>query len=126
MAEHAAAPAVELQPRPRFATFSSLRYRDYRLLWLGQVGHAASLWMEQIVRPVLILQLTDSALMVGLVVATRMTPMLFFGLLAGVAADRFDRKRILLATQSVSMSIHFLMAGLGLGAVIEPRHLFLT
>jgi MFS family permease len=126
MAEHAAAPAIDLQPPPRFATFSSLRYRDYRFLWLGQVGHAASLWMEQIVRPVLILQLTDSALMVGLVVAARMLPMLFFGLLAGVIADRFHRKRILLATQSVTMSVHFLMAGLVLTGVIEPWHVFVT
>ncbi|MEX1254188.1 MAG: MFS transporter [Dehalococcoidia bacterium] len=117
---------VPVEPPPRRGTFSSLRYRDYRFLWLGQVGHAASLWMEQIVRPVLILQLTDSALMVGLVVATRMTPMLLFGLIAGVAADRFDRKRILLATQWVTMSIHFLMAGLVLSGVIEPWHVFVT
>jgi MFS family permease len=82
--------------------------------------------MEQIVRPVLILQLTDSALMVGLVVATRMTPMLLFGLLAGVAADRLDRKRILLATQAVTMSMHFLMAALVLAGVIQPWHVFAT
>jgi MFS family permease len=113
-------------PRRRLATFSSLQYRDYRYLWLGQVGHAGSLWMEQIVRPVLILQLTDSALMVGLVVAARMTPMLLFGLIAGVVADRFDRKRILLATQSVTMSVHFLMAALVLTDVIMPWHVFVT
>lgn len=108
------------------ATFASLQYRDYRYLWLGQLGHSASLWMEQIVRPVLILQLTDSALMVGLVVAARMTPMLLFGLLAGVAADRFDRKRILLTTQFVTMSIHFLMAFLVLSGLIAPWHVFVT
>ncbi|OGO52771.1 MAG: hypothetical protein A2148_05125 [Chloroflexi bacterium RBG_16_68_14] len=129
MAEQAAVstePAVPVQPERRLTTFSSLQHRDYRYLWLGQVGHSASLWMEQIVRPVLILQLTDSALMVGLVVATRMTPMLLFGLLAGVAADRFDRKRILLVTQWVTMSIHFLMAALVLADVIEPWHVFVT
>lgn len=117
---------AETAERRRFTTFSSLRYRDYRLLWLGQVGHAASLWMEQIARPVLILQLTDSALMVGLVVAARMTPMLLFGLLAGVIADRFDRKRVLLTTQTVTMSIHFLMAALVLSDLIEPWHVFVT
>jgi MFS family permease len=114
-----------LEPR-RLGTFWSLRYRDYRFLWLGQVGHAASLWMEQIVRPVLILQLTDSALMLGLVVAARMVPMLLFGLIAGVVADRFDRRRILLATQWVTMSMHFLMAGLVLTDVIEPWQVFVT
>ncbi len=113
-------------PRRLPATFASLQYRDYRYLWLGQLGHSASLWMEQIVRPVLILQLTDSALMVGLVVAARMTPMLLFGLLAGVAADRFDRKRILLTTQFVTMSIHFLMALLVLSGSIAPWHVFVT
>jgi MFS family permease len=124
--EAALSPDAAIEAPQRKGTFSSLRYRDYRFLWLGQVGHAASLWMEQIVRPVLILQLTDSALMVGLVVATRMLPMLFFGLIAGVAADRFDRKRILLTTQWVTMSVHFLMAGLVLTDVIEPWHVFVT
>src|SRR3990170_1646633 len=105
-----AAPAAEPRLATRLGTFSSLRHRDYRYLWLGQVGHSASLWMEQIVRPLLILHLTDSALLVGLVVAARMVPMLLFGLIAGVAADRLDRKRILLTTQTVTMSMHFLMA----------------
>jgi len=122
----AAEPGVPATPPPRRGTFSSLQYRDYRYLWLGQTGHAASLWMEQIVRPVLILQLTDSPLQVGLVVATRMVPMLFFGLLAGVIADRVDRKRILLATQSVTAAVHFLMAVLVLSGVIEPWHVFAT
>jgi len=128
MADHAVAvaTAAEGAPPPRVSTFSSLQYRDYRFLWLGQVGHAGSLWMEQIVRPVLILQLTDSALMLGLVVATRMLPMLLFGLIAGAIADRTDRKRILLATQSVTMSVHFLTAALVLTGVIQPWHVFAT
>lgn len=119
-------PEAASRPTRLPATFASLAYRDYRLLWLGQLGHSASLWMEQIVRPVLILQLTDSALMVGLVVAARMTPMLLFGLLAGVAADRFDRKRILLTTQFVTMSVHFLMAFLVLSDSIRAWHVFVT
>lgn len=128
MADHAvaAAPAPEGSPPPRRGTFSSLQYRDYRYLWLGQVGHAGSLWMEQIVRPVLILQLTDSALMLGLVVATRMLPMLLFGLIAGALADRMHRKRILLATQTVTMSVHFITAALVLTGVIQPWHVFVT
>ncbi len=129
MVEEAVRPSfAEAAPRSTRlpATFASLRYRDYRFLWLGQLGHSASLWMEQIVRPVLILQLTNSALMVGLVVAARMTPMLLFGLLAGVAADRFDRKRILLTTQFVTMSIHFLMAFLVLSDAIQPWYIFVT
>ena len=96
--------AVEGRRRHLPATFASLRHRDYRLLWLGQVGHSGSLWMELVIRPVLILQLTDSALQVGLVVAARMAPLLLFGLAAGVVADRFDKRRILMACQSVTMA----------------------
>ena len=117
-------PAVEAPPRRRFSTFSSLRYRDYRYLWLSQIGRAAAMWMEQIARPVLILQLTDSAMLVGLVVAARMAPQLLFGLLAGVAADRFDRKRILLLAQWATLSFHFLTAALVLTGVVQTWHVF--
>jgi MFS family permease len=124
--ESTALPVAEAEPRSRFSTFASLRYRDYRLLWLGQAGHAGGLWMEQVARPVLILQLTDSALMVGLVVAARMLPMLLFGLIAGVAADRFDRKRILLSTQAITLSMHALMAVLIVTDLIAPWQVFIT
>ncbi len=122
-----AVPTRGVKARPSLPeTFASLRHRNYRLLWLGQVGHSASLWMEQVIRPVLILELTDSALMVGLVVATRMAPMLAFGLVAGVVADRFDKRRVLLACQTVTMSMHFLLAFLVLSGVVEPWHVLAT
>ena len=69
-------------------TFRALRHRNYRLLWFGQTGHSATLWMDQVARAVLILQLTDSAVMLSLVIATRLAPILFFGLIAGAVADR--------------------------------------
>jgi len=94
------------------------------LLWFAQIGRTAAMWMEQIARPVLILQLTDSALQVGLVVAARMAPQLIFGLPAGVIADRFDRKRIMLAAQLVTTSTHFVLAALVLTDVVEPWHVF--
>ena len=107
-----------------FSTFSSLQYRDYRFLWFGQIGRSAAMWMEQIARPVLILQLTDSELMLGLVVAARMTPQLLFGLLAGVAADRFDRKRIIVLAQIATMTFHFITAALVLTDVVQTWHVF--
>jgi MFS family permease len=106
------------------STFSSLRYRDYRFLWFGQIGRSAAMWMEQIARPVLILQLTDSALMLGLVVAARMTPQLLFGLMAGVIADRFDRKRIMIVAQIGTLTWHLITAFLVLTDLIETWHVF--
>src|SRR3970040_341745 len=90
-------------------TFRSLRYRNYRLLWLGQTGHSAALWMDQGARAVLILALTDSGVMLSLVTATRLLPILLFGLLAGAVADRGDRRRILMVTQLVTFSTHLFL-----------------
>ncbi|MBI2165216.1 MAG: MFS transporter, partial [Chloroflexi bacterium] len=87
----------------RLSTLRALRHRNYRYLWLGQVGHSASLWMEQVVRPLLILELTHSAMMVGLVVVVRMLPVLTFGLVAGAVADRYDRRRVLMYCQAVAL-----------------------
>lgn len=99
--------------------FAALRYRDYRFMWLGQVGHSATLWMDQVARAVLILALTDSALMLSLVIATRLVPILLFGLLAGAVADRYDRKRILMSTQWVTLSTHAFLAVACLTGIIE-------
>src|SRR5688500_3315476 len=89
-------------PHERHSTFHSLQYPDYRNLWLGQVGAAASMWMEQIARPLLILELTDSGLMLGLLAATRMLPQLLVGIWAGVLAARMDKKRLLGISQAVT------------------------
>ena len=111
---------------PRASTFRSLRYPDYRALWQGQIGASASQWMEQIARPLLILHLTDSALMVGLIAATRMVPMLIIGVWAGVLADRMDKRRILLISQLVTFAMHLLTAVLILSGAIEPWMVFVT
>jgi MFS family permease len=118
------APSTEAQPPRGRSTFSSLKYRDFRFLWFAQIGRSAALWMEQIARPVLILELTDSELLLGLVVAARMTPQLLFGLISGVLADRFDRKRILMAAQVATMSFHLITAALVLSGVVEAWHVF--
>ena len=109
---------------PRASTFHSLRYRDFRYLWQGQIGAAASQWMENVARPFLILELTDSAFLVGLIAATRMVPMLFLGVWAGVLADRMDKKRILQVTQSITFLTHASTAALLLTGLIEPWMVF--
>jgi MFS family permease len=116
--------AGEVLDRPRTTTFHSLRYRDFRYLWQGQIGAAASQWMENVARPLLILEMTDSAALVGLIAATRMMPMLLVGVWAGVVADRMDKKRILQVTQSITFATHAITAALILAHVIEPWMVF--
>jgi len=107
-------------------TFRALRYPNFRYLWLGQLGHSATMWMEQVVRPLLILELTGSPLQVGFVVAVRMVPQLLFGLLAGVVADKYNKRLVLMSSQSVTMTMHLILAVLLLSGRIEVWHVFIT
>jgi MFS family permease len=113
-------------PLERQSTLHSLGFRDYRYMWLGQVGASASMWMEQIARPLLIYALTDSGLMLGLLAATRMVPQLLVGIWAGVLADRMDKKRLLGVSQFVTFAMHLLTALLLLSGAIEVWMVFLT
>ncbi len=125
---HSAAHGAPAHPGngPRVSTFHSLRFPDYRNLWLGQVGASASMWMEQVARPLLILELTDSGLMLGLLAATRMLPQLLVGIWAGVLADRMDKKRLLGLSQAVTFGMHLITALLLLSGLIEVWMVFLT
>jgi MFS family permease len=107
-------------------TFRALRFPGYRYLWLGQLGHSATMWMEQVVRPLLILELTRSALQVGFVVAVRMVPQFLFGLLAGVVADRYNKRMVLMVSQMVTMLMHLILAVLIVLGKIEVWHVFVT
>ena len=107
-------------------TFRSLRYSGFRYMWLGQMGHSATMWMEQVARPLLILELTGSALQVGLVISVRMLPQFVFGLLAGVVADRYDKRRVLMLSQTVTMLMHLILAILILTGDIQVWQIFVT
>ena len=107
-------------------TFESLSIRDYRLLWLGQLGTSMGMWMDQAARSWLIYQLTGSPLQLGLTAAVRGLPMLFFGIIAGVVADRYGRKNQLIIAQVVNTLLNALLATLVLTGLIEPWHVYFT
>ncbi len=112
---------------PRPGMFASLAYPAYRLLWAGQASHAFGLWMEQIARPWLVLEITgDNAAHVGGVVAVRTIPQLIFGLWAGVIADWFDRKTILVATKLSVLALNILFAALLVSGNMTLGLIYLT
>ncbi len=92
--------------------FTSLRHRNYRLLWFGTLVSHSGDWMDQIALNWLVLQTTGSALDLGLVNLFRGLPILLFTLIGGVAADRYERRRLLLVTQTMAMLVAFLLAAL--------------
>jgi MFS family permease len=82
-------------------TFGSLQIRNYRLFVSGQLISMTGTWMQTVALGWLVLKMTDSGVAVGVNFALQFLPMLLFGLWGGVLADRFDKRRILLRTQTV-------------------------
>ena len=111
-AEPGAARAVEQAPRPRsgIQTLSSLRHRDYRLLWMGTLFSSSGQWIQQVSIGWLTYQVTGSPFMLGAVNGMRSVPLLLLGPFGGVAADRLDRKRLMLTTQLFLMTVTAIFA----------------
>lgn len=91
-------------------TFRALRHRNFRLFWTGQLVSLVGTWMQSIAQGWLVLRLTDSAWLLGLVSAAGSLPILFLSLPGGVAADRVDKRRLLLVTQATSMALALTLA----------------
>lgn len=82
-------------------TFISLRNPNFRIYFTAQIGSNIGAWIQITAENWLVLQLTDSGLALGITNALQFGPLLLFGLYGGVIADRFDRRRLLIVTQSV-------------------------
>ncbi len=107
-------------------TFHALGNRNYRLLWIGQMGHSAALWAEAVARSWLIWELTGSATLLAVVNLLRALPILLFGLLAGVIADRIDKRKILIVCQTVTLVNYVVLAVLITTGSVEVWHVFLS
>ena len=83
------------------APLRALANRDFRLFWLGQLVSLIGTWMQSVGQAWLVLQLTSSAFLLGLLTALQFTPMLCFAIFAGAFADRLPKRRLLLTTQSL-------------------------
>jgi len=94
-------------------TFASLRrHRNYRLFFTGQVISVSGTWMQNVALAWLVIELTSSPIAVGALAFCRFIPFTLFGLVAGVVADRIDNRKLVTATQSVSMILSAILATL--------------
>ncbi|REE75494.1 putative MFS family arabinose efflux permease [Rhodococcus wratislaviensis] len=91
-------------------TFVSMRNRNYRLYFVGQLASQAGNWMQTVAQSFLVLELTDSSTQLGLTVAARYLPIFLIGPWGGLAADRFDKRVILAATQSAASVLALIFA----------------
>src|SRR5438093_9772763 len=84
------------------ATFSSLRVRNYRLYYIGQIISTSGTFMQSIAQDWLVLKLSNSGVALGAVTALQYLPILLFGSYGGLVADRFSKRKIILITQATS------------------------
>ena len=90
----------------------ALRHPDFRLFWAGNFLSNIGTWMQNVAQGWLVLELTNSAVWLGLVGFASTIPILFLALVGGVIADHVNNRKLLIVTQSVMMSSAFTMAGL--------------
>lgn len=85
-------------------TFSSLRHRNFRLYFTGQIVSNTGNWLTNVALTLLVLRLTHSGLAVGLLAACQFGPILLLSAWGGAIADRVDKRKFLLLTQSLEMA----------------------
>ena len=110
-------------PRLRDA-FRALRYYNFRLFFAGQLISLIGTWMQTVAQSWLVYRLTGSSALLGLVGFSSQIPVFLFSPFGGVAADRHNRHRLIIATQSISMLLALIHAALTLSGHVRIWHLF--
>jgi MFS family permease len=106
--------------------FSSLRVRNFRLFATGQVISNTGTWMQRVAQDWLVLELTKgSGTAVGIATGLQFLPLLLFGLWGGMIADRYPKRRVLMATQAVMGGLALVLGVLAVTGAVRPWHIYL-
>jgi MFS family permease len=97
-------PVEQPSAAPRFKTLRPFAHRQFALFWSGALVSNIGTWLQNVALSWLVLEITDSPFWVSMVTFAQFFPTLLFGLFGGLLADRADRRRVLLVTQSLAMS----------------------
>ncbi|MDX2032524.1 MAG: MFS transporter [Blastocatellia bacterium] len=112
-------PEEEALGRP--ATFRALRHRNYQLIWIGFFLSNIGTWMQMVAQGWLVRELTPSTTLIGLVTFAGSFPQLAFSLFGGAYADLFNRRKLLIGTQTLHL---FNAAALGLLVLLRDAGLW--
>jgi MFS family permease len=111
--QSAAAPPTGAAGQGRAAgTFRALKHRNFQLFFGGQIISLVGTWMQTVAQAWLIYRLTGSGALLGVLGFVGQIPIFLLSPLAGLAADRWPRQRVVIATQSASMVLAFILAAL--------------
>ncbi len=103
--------------------FRSLRHRNFRLYFSGQLLSLNGTWMQNVAQAWLVYRLTQSSVMLGVVAFCSLAPVLLFALYGGLLADRVSRRRMLLVVNSLATLQALTLGILTLGGWIQPLHI---
>jgi len=107
------------------AAFRAMRHRNFRLYFGGQLTSLIGTWMQTVAQSWLVLKLTNSALMLGVVTFANYLPILLVALFAGVIVDHVDRRRLIILTQALLMLSAFALAALTWTGVVRVEHVII-
>ena len=105
------------------ATLRALKHRNFQLFFGGQLVSVTGTWMQTVAQSWLVYRLTGSTLLLGTVGFASQIPILLVAPLGGTMADRHDRQRIVIGTQTASMVLAFLLAALTLTGKVQVSHI---
>jgi MFS family permease len=100
----------------------ALNHRDFRLFFTGQLISLVGTWMQSVGQSWLVLELTNSPFKLGLIGTLQFGPMLCFSFLAGAAADRLPKRRVVIATQTALMCQAFILSALAWSGHVQYWH----
>lgn len=95
-------------------TFRSLQVRNFRLFFTGQLISQVGNWLTLVAQTLLVLELTDSGVALGLLAAAQFGPVLLLGAFAGLVADRSDKRTLLITVQAFAMLQSFALGAIAL------------
>lgn len=127
-------PEIQNNPEPTspeqnrgmfWKTFRSLRHSNFRLFWIGQMISLIGTWMQSMAQGWLVLRMSNSPFLLGVVGAFASLPVFFFSLPAGVLADRVKKRKLLIWTQTGAMILAFILALLTYTHLVKVWHVMI-
>jgi MFS family permease len=106
------------------AIFRALKHRNFQLFFAGQMISLTGTWMQMVAQSWLVYRITGSVALLGLIGFAGQIPVFLLTAFGGAIADKYDRRRILIATQICSMFSASMLAALTLTETIQVWHLF--
>jgi len=106
------------------ATLRALQYRNFQLFFSGQLISLIGTWMQNLAQAWLVYRLTGSMILLGGISFCSQIPIFLFSPLAGIVADLYSRRRVVIATQTTSMLLALALAALTLTKTVQIWHIF--